>query len=247
MSRESEETLRAGDVLRICESNSLECSGINPCPHCYAFVYAKVLPNTLRAGNIAGTRESAEAALKAYDENWRSALLERIKLKHEAATPPEPFVSSMLLEFLEFKEKRRKFLAATRQAPLQGEAQAVPGQTYAEIVEQALSAPPQLEAANTANGVASPAFSGTSPEKLNGASHATKTPVSSGTRPARKTPRGRKDELVQGNKPVRGEVKQIAAKVAKESLAPGKSHSATRNGDSHENPAGRRDGGTRRH
>ena len=237
MSRESEETLRAGDVVRICESNSLECSGINPCPHCYAFVYQHVLPNTLRAGNIAGTRQSAESAFIEYDKSWRAALEARIQQRRESATPLEPFVSSMLLEFLEFKEKRRKFLATVRQPPPPQEAPSSE-QTYANLTEQLITSGESETLALPSNVEARPVEQSHS----NGSSKSNKK---TNGKPATWREEG-KDPAERRDKPGRGEVKQIAAKVAKESLAPGKSHSANRNGDSHDNPAGRRDGGTRR-
>ena len=196
--------------MRICESNSPECSGINPCPYCYAFVFAKVLPNTIRAGGLASTRESAEAALKAYDETWRKALEARIEEKKTATGQTEPFTTPLLIEFLNFKEARRKFLAQKAE-------------------EQR-----QLELAS----------GGTSP-----------TSPSSEVVPA--VVAERKDQTnghaPKGNRPARGDVRRIAEKQAKESLAPGKSHSATagNSNDSGVNPASGgtspTNDGTRRH
>ena len=188
--------------MRICESDSPECSGINPCPFCYAFVFAKVLPNTIRAGGIASTLESAKAAMKAYDENWRKALAERVEEKKSAST--EPFTTPMLLEFLAFKETRRKFLAQKKLQELelaeQQKVQDQPQESTAAIVEPSV------------------------PIETNG--H-----LSRETRDAPK-----------GNRPARGDVRRIAEKQAKESLAPGKSHSAAiGNNDSGVIPAARRE------
>ena len=197
--------------MRICESNSPECSGINPCPYCYAFVFAKVLPNTIRAGGLASTRESAEAALKAYDETWRKALEARIEEKKTATGQTEPFTTSLLIEFLNFKEARRKFLAQKAE-------------------EQR-----QLELAS----------GGTSP-----ASPSEVAPVVAADEQRKEQMNG---HTLKGNRPARGDVRRIAEKQAKESLAPGKSHAANagNSNDSGVNPAsggqGPTDSGTRRH
>ena len=203
--------------MRICESNSPECSGINPCPYCYAFVFAKVLPNTIRAGGLASTRESAEAALKAYDETWRKALEARIEEKKAATAPIEPFTTPLLIEFLNFKEARRKFLA-----------QKAEEQRQLELASGGTSSASQSE-------VAPVVTAEQQKEQTNG--H-----LSRETRDAPK-----------GNRPARGDVRRIAEKQAKESLAPGKSHSATagNSNDSGVNPASGgtspTNDGTRRH
>ena len=181
---------------RLCESNSLECTGINPCPWCYVFVFKNVLPSVLRAGNMAATRESAEAALRTYDEQWLNALKARIEEVSVSAEQAVPFMTPLLAEFLLFKETRQKFLAAK-----------AAGSHVAESVHASL------------------------PEKLV-PSQATRNAGSNGA-----AAHSNKSRREPGTKPVRGEVKQIATKVAKESLAPAKSHSANRNGDSEVDPA----------
>ena len=204
--------------MRICESNSPECSGINPCPYCYAFVFAKVLPNTIRAGGLASTRELAEAALKAYDETWRKALEARVEEK-KASNPVEPFTTPLLIEFLNFKEARRKFLAQKAEEQRQMEDPSSSGEARRKFVAQKTDEQRQLDVAVPTN---------VESEKANG--HGAK-----------------------GNRPNRGDVKRIAEKQAKESLAPGKSHSATagNSNDSGVNPASGgtspTNDGTRRH
>ena len=188
---------------RLCESNSLECTGINPCPWCYVFVFKNVLPSVLRAGNMAATRESAEAALRTYDEQWLNALKARIEEVSVSSEQAVPFMTPLLAEFLLFKETRQKFLAAK-----------AAGSHVAESVHASL------------------------PEKLV-PSQATRNAGSNGAaahsnKSRRLAPQNAGEP---GTKPVRGEVKQIATKVAKESLAPAKSHSANRNGDSEVDPA----------
>lgn len=97
--------------MRICESNSAECTGINPCPYCYAFIYAKVLPDVVRAGGLPETQATAEARFAAYDAAWKKALGERIAEKN-AALPNnvEPYKNSTLIEFFMFKDLKRERL-----------------------------------------------------------------------------------------------------------------------------------------
>ena len=202
---------------RLCESNSLECTGINPCPWCYVFVFKNVLPSALRAGNMAATRESAEAALRTYDEQWLNALKARIEeVSSSTAEGPVPFMTPLLAEFLLFKETRQKFLTAKA---------AGAGGTPIEPV----FVPPT---AGLAPSIAEHS------QNLNGQLNKSRrlAPQNAGE---------------PGTKPARGEVKQIATKVAKESLAPAKSHSANRNGDSEVEPddpaSGGASPGLRRH
>ena len=167
--------------MRICESNSAECTGLNPCPHCYAFIFAKVLPGVIRAGGFQETQGSAEARLRAYDEGWKKALGERIAEKN-AALPAnlEPYVTGTLIEFLAFKEARRERLAHKKTL----EAQAgMDAKTNASSVGEL-----------GANGIAD-------------AVH---------TQP---TTKGKSDK--PSAKLVRGDVKRMAEKKAKQSLAPG--------------------------
>lgn len=165
--------------MRICESNSPNCSGINPCDFCYAFIFAKVLPGVIRAGGLIETPTSAEARMKAYDEGWRKALTDRLAKKN-AALPAtlEPYTTDTLLEFLAFKEARRERLAQKKaletQAGLDSKTDVVPI-TSEKGFENVI-----------------------------------------GTEPT--TPKGKP---AKSAKLVRGELKRMAEKTAKQSLAPG--------------------------
>lgn len=172
-------------LRRLCESNSAECTGINPCEYCYAFIFAKIIPNTVRvAGGPTSTRESAMAAFKTFDETWKKALDERIAEK-EAVPGTPPFTTQPLLEFLAFKESRRKHLALKEKQDKEFES----------------------STRNPASG---------------GASHTKQESKES------KLDEIKSDNNENGKKGTplaRGDLKRLADKQAKESLAPGKSHS----------------------
>ena len=167
--------------MRICESDSAECTGINPCPHCYAFIFAKVLPGVIHAGGFKETPVSAEARLRAYDEGWRRSLGERVTEKN-AALPSalEPYTTGTLLEFLAFKEARRERLALKKKLDTEA---GITTKTESVLVTD-------LGANGLAEAVESP-------------------PVTKG-----------KSEKSSA-KLVRGDVKRMAVKQAKQSLAPG--------------------------
>ena len=169
--------------MRICESGSADCTGLSPCEFCYAFIFVKILPNAIRVSGAAGTRETAQAALRAFDEGWKKALEERVAEKQSASGNVQPFTTQPLLEFLAFKESRRKILEQKKKEEEEREPRNAP----------------------TARQAKSKTKSEDSNENGNGGE-----PVAPEAR---------------GTPLVRGDLKRLADKQAKESLAPNKSHS----------------------
>jgi hypothetical protein len=100
-------------MVRICESNSLECSGVVPCGKCYKIVTQHVIPGAMRAGGFAGDRTQAGNFLKAYVEGWKKLLEEKVAEKK--ANLPSAFVTPPdLLEFFAYRDaiKARELLAS---------------------------------------------------------------------------------------------------------------------------------------
>lgn len=96
-----------GSLPRLCESNSPECSGINPCAMCYAYVLVKVLPAPMRAAGFAKGEAQATAFFRTYAESWRRMLEAKIKEKSEGGvSPPSPSLS--LLGYLSYQESMLK-------------------------------------------------------------------------------------------------------------------------------------------
>ena len=172
--------------MRICESNSPNCSGINPCDYCYAFIFAKVLPGVIRAGGLNETPASAEARMKAYDEGWRKALTDRLAEKN-AALPAtlEPYTTGTLLEFLAFKEARRERLV----------------QKKALETQAGLDSKTDIAPVTSEKGFENVIGTGLVPQNAG--------PVTT------------KGKSAKSAKLVRGELKRMAEKTAKQSLAPG--------------------------
>lgn len=101
---------RPADHLFLCESGSLNCTGINPCEKCYVFVMVKILPSAMRAGGFGkerpgepSVRDQMRAFFKMYDETWKKMLLEKI-----AAPISSGVTTPALLAFIEFQRAFRK-------------------------------------------------------------------------------------------------------------------------------------------
>ena len=92
---------------RICESNSLECSGTVPCGKCYYLVLTHVIPGAMRAGGFAKDQSQANAFLRAYTGGWKKLLEEKVAEK-KAGNPSSFEAPPQLLEFFAYRESARE-------------------------------------------------------------------------------------------------------------------------------------------
>lgn len=92
---------------RLCESGSLECSGLAPCPQCFVYIMVKVVPSAMRTANVVKTVEQGNTFFRSFVDFYRQTLTAKIEEYNSGAISP-PVTTPTLLAYLEFREHFQK-------------------------------------------------------------------------------------------------------------------------------------------
>lgn len=223
---------------RFCESGSLECSGIAPCPQCFIFIMVKVVPPAMRATNAIQSKEQADTFFRTFVESYRQILVAK-SAEHSSGAISPPVTTPALLAYLEFRKHFQLGHPAllawiTSLGPVPSS-----GQTSGQTSGQSPGQPPtQVETYPDIVSVKAPAKS-----------------AKPGNKKGSKASKAR--NMNKGSPLERGDLKRIAEKHAEQSLASGPPVVRDGNGNDSKNGVGTNDpafsgtspasGGTGRH